>query len=137
MIYFLIYLLLEVFITINLGGTIGIVATFIEIVFTFLLGLFYIMNFKYSMVETLSQVLKQRITKEQFIGKNLTSFLGAVLLILPGFLSDILGILLQFSIVSSFIVKIFFKNINFYNNKKRNNNDNIIDVEIKDNNSNN
>ena len=78
MIYFLIYLLLEVFITINLGGTIGIVATFIEIVFTFLLGLFYIMNFKYSMVETLSQVLKQRITKEQFIGKNLTSFFPAI-----------------------------------------------------------
>jgi len=58
---------------------------------------------------------------------NLFSMLGAILLILPGFFSDILGILLQFS----FFGTLFAKKILHLKSKKRDfKNSDVIDVEI-------
>jgi UPF0716 family protein affecting phage T7 exclusion len=137
MIYFLVYIFLEVLITINIGGAIGGILTFVEIIATLLLGIFYIANFKYSMGSAIFELAKKEITKERFVAQNMTSFLGAILLILPGMLSDIIGILLQIPMVSDKLAELFFKrNSNqSYTQNKRNNNENIIDVEAKDTNS--
>jgi 2-isopropylmalate synthase/UPF0716 protein FxsA len=71
---------------------------------------------------------------------NLFSALGAILLIIPGILSDIIGVLMQFGVFTNFIVNYLpirnsanyrFQKDN-YKNSKNSKNEEIIDVEIID-----
>ncbi|HZF70931.1 FxsA family protein, partial [Sulfuricurvum sp.] len=51
----------------------------------------------------------------------------AILLIVPGFLSDIIGILMQFSLFSSLIINRFSRK---YPTQTKSKDDNVIDAEI-------
>ncbi len=68
------------------------------------------------------------ITMEEFQKLSLFSILGAFLLIIPGFFSDILGVLLQFS----FFGTLFARKILHLKRKKgmQNEENDVIDVEI-------
>lgn len=52
---------------------------------------------------------EREIGYEAFVGSNIFRILGAILLILPGGLTDILGILMQFSAIGFLAVKPFMK----------------------------
>ncbi len=127
MIYFLIYLFLEVVISVNIASKIGGVATFFELILSAGVGFFLLVNSKYTVFESMRALMEGEITIEEFNRLNLFSMLGAILLILPGFFSDILGILLQFS----FFGTLFAKKILHLKSKKRDfKNSDVIDVEI-------
>ncbi len=127
MIYFLIYLFLEVVISVNIASKIGGVATFFELILSAGVGFFLLVNSKYTVFESMRALMEGEITIEEFNRLNLFSMLGAILLILPGFFSDILGILLQFS----FFGTLFAKRILHLKSKKRDfKNSDVIDVEI-------
>ncbi len=127
MIYFLIYLFLEVVISVNIASKIGGVATFFELILSAGVGFFLLANSRYTVFESMRALMEGEITIEEFNRLNLFSMLGAILLILPGFFSDILGILLQFS----FFGTLFAKKILHLKSKKRDfKNSDIIDVEI-------
>lgn len=132
MIYFLIYLFLEVTISVNIASQIGAFATFAEIVISAILGFGLLANFRYTFFETMQALNNRTISIEEFQKLNAFSVIGALLLILPGFFSDILGILLQFS----FFATIFARKILNINNKPEKFNDRrddeVIDVEIID-----
>jgi len=140
MIYFLVYLLLEVLISVNISSQIGGLATFFEIIASAFLGISILINFRKTLVENMTAVSYNCIDLEQFQRLNLFTLFGAILLIVPGFLTDILGILLQFSAVTSMIV-------NRYNVKSGNckssfteqtnikKDSDVIDVEIISNNT--
>lgn len=154
MIYFFVYLFLEVMISSSISSSIGGFNTFLEILFTALIGGFILRNFKLSMMQSIQKARTGQITQEEFIKTNVGKALGAVLLIVPGFFTDIIGILLQFSFLVVLFSKIFkFKspttkatfttNFDFdassYTNQSHTNNtnykgqkDEIIDVEIID-----
>lgn len=148
MIYFLIYLFLEVMISSSIASSIGGLLTFIEILFSAVMGMIILKNFKYSLSENIQKARAGQITQEEFIKTNVAKAIGAFLLIVPGFFTDIVGILLQLGLFVSLFSKIFeFKKPNsnnttysknfeytqtHYNQNNTRRDDEIIDVEIID-----
>lgn len=107
MIYFLVYLFLEVLISVNISSAIGGLATFFEILITAFYGIFILVNFRKSLIENMTAVSYSCIDLEQFQRLNLFTIVGAILLIIPGFLTDILGALMQFSALTTMAVNRF------------------------------
>lgn len=133
MIYFLIYLFLEVFITIEIATQIGGLATFFEIVLSAFLGIFILMNFRHTLAENVYALRMRQIDMKDFSQRNLMGLFGAILLIIPGFLSDIIGILMQFSLLGSFVINRFTRKYpphNYTHTTRKD--DYVIDAEIID-----
>jgi len=134
MIYFVVYLFLEVLVSVNISSAIGGFMTFIEIVLSAFIGISILVNFRKTLVENLTAVSYDCIDLEQFQRLNLFTLLGAILLILPGFLTDILGALMQFSVITSMIVNRYAVKSGSCNNYKNNmkKDSDVIDVEVID-----
>ncbi|MDD2697365.1 MAG: FxsA family protein [Arcobacteraceae bacterium] len=149
MIYIFLYLFLEVMVTTYFASMLGGFFTFLEIIITAFIGGFLLKNFKYSLMLNIKALTKREITQEEFIKQNVANAIGAILLIIPGFLTDIVGVLLQFGILTRVLTKIFkfkiapkntqnepkfhYQEENFtYKQKRRYDDDEIIDVEIID-----
>jgi UPF0716 family protein affecting phage T7 exclusion len=137
MIYFLVYLFLEVIISVNISSAIGGLATFLEILVSALLGILILMNFKETIVENMKAVSYNCIDLQEFQRLNLFTLFGAFFLIVPGFLTDIIGALLQFSAITSMIVnrynvKSSHCNTSVFEEEKKfkKDKDEVIDVEI-------
>ncbi len=133
MIYFLIYLFLETLVSVNISSSIGGLATFFEILLTAVAGLFILANFRYTLAENFAAINLRQIDIEEFQRLNMFSFIGAILLIIPGFLTDIIGALLQFSVVTSMIINRFGmkkKMDEMEKNCKKDGYDDVIDVEV-------
>jgi 2-isopropylmalate synthase/UPF0716 protein FxsA len=134
MIYFLIYLFFEVLISVNISSAIGGLATFFEIIISALFGIAILVNFKSTLRENFTAVSYSCIDLKQFQSLNLFTIFGAILLIAPGFLTDIVGILLQFSVFTTMLVNRY--NVKSsrckenYENNNREKDINVIDVEI-------
>ncbi len=124
MIYFIIYLFLEVMVSVSISSAIGGFATFFEILFSAFIGISILVNFRNTLVENMTAVSYNCIDLEQFQRLDLFTLFGAILLIVPGFLTDIVGILLQFSVFTSMIV-------NHYNVKSNRCNTSFEDDNIK------
>ncbi|HZF70266.1 FxsA family protein, partial [Sulfuricurvum sp.] len=75
MIYFLIYLFLEVVVTVEIASRIGGLATFLEIVLSAFLGIFLLMNFRHTLSENLFALQTRQITMESFTKRNMTGLL--------------------------------------------------------------
>lgn len=141
MIYFIVYLFLEVIISVNISSAIGGLATFFEIIISAFIGLMILANFKATLRENFMAVSYNCIDLEQFQRLNLFTIIGAILLIVPGFLTDIVGALLQFSIFTTMLVNRYnvksdrCKKEEEYNSLKKDND--VIDVEIISDNTNN
>lgn len=127
----------------NISSSIGGFATFAEIIFSALVGFILIANFRVTFVQSLQALANRTITPEEFQKLNAWSILGAILLIMPGFLTDIIGVLLQFSFFATLFaskvlhVKSFSSHTHFKSEQtyfKKGNEDDVIDVEIIDDN---
>lgn len=140
MIYFLVYLFFEVIVSVNIASAIGGLATFFEIIGSAFFGIFILINFKTTLKENLMAVSYNRIDLREFQNLNLFSIFGAILLIIPGFLTDIIGLLLQFSVFTSMLINRlgikFAKHdeMRYKKNNTQKDND-VIDVEIISDNS--
>ncbi|MEA3552809.1 MAG: FxsA family protein [Campylobacterota bacterium] len=153
MVYFLIYLFLEVMISSTIAGLVGGLAIFLEIVLTAILGITILKNFKFSLMENIEKARSGQMTQDEFIRTNVGRAIGAVLLIVPGFFTDIMGVLMLIGLLPFLVSKLFqFKTPNqtnyqtnghqsgFDHTKSNFNNttykgiknDEIIDVEIID-----
>jgi len=104
MIYFLVYLFLEVLISVNISSYLGGLATFFEIMISAFIGIYILLNFKESLRENLTAVSYNCIDLQEFQKLNLFTLVGAILLIVPGFLTDIIGLLMQFSVFTTMFV---------------------------------
>ena len=132
--YFLVYLFLEVLISVNISSAIGGLATFFEIILSAFFGISILMNFRKTLMENMTAVSYSCIDLEQFQKLNLFTIFGGILLIIPGFLTDILGILVQFSAFTSMAVNRYNVksgkcNTDFKQNNIKKDSD-VIDVEI-------
>ena len=151
MIYFLIYLFLEVMISSTISGEIGGLMTFLEILLTVLIGSTILRTFQFSLSEKINAVRDGQITQDEFVKSSIGKAIGAVLLIVPGFFTDILGLFLQFGVFTMIFSKIFtfksrtvnnanyskttYTQFNDFNYKKQNKGEeDVIDVEIIDDN---
>ena len=155
MVYFLVYLFLEVMLSSSIAGEIGGLNVFLEILFSAIVGTTILKNFKFSLMESIQKARSGHMTQDEFIKTNVSRAVGAVLLVIPGFLTDIMGLLMLLGILPFLVTKLFkFKPIDktyyqtngyscsFDNTKENFNNttykgiknDEIIDVEIIDDN---
>ena len=132
MIYFLLYLFLETIVSVNISSAIGGFATFLEIVVSAFVGLAILANFKNTFFENLTAVSYAQIDLEEFQRLNLFTIIGAILLIVPGFLTDIIGTLLQFSAITTMLVNRYGVQSRRRDNNERfyKEDDDVIDVEV-------
>ena len=121
----------------NIASAIGGFSTFLEIIVSAMVGFGLIANFRYTFFESLNALNNRSISIEEFQKLNAFSLLGAILLILPGFFSDILGILLQFSFFATLFAKkiLHVNGIKKYENYNHEGEDDVIDVEVIEHNS--
>jgi len=128
----LLFFFIEVLVSVEIASKIGGFLTFIEIIFSALIGIFILKSLKYTMFENVQSLMQNEISMEEFQRLGLFTLLGSIFLIVPGFFTDILGVLLQFS----FFGTIFAKKVLNLKTKKQDfrRDDDAIDVEIIDNN---
>ena len=132
LIYFLLYLFLEIVFSYEFMKIFTPLGFFIETLITAIIGVYIIKNIPFSLNESMIKVLKREISEEEFISIGIFKFVGAVLLIIPGFFSDILGALFLFEPFARWIARKFLpkEDIHIYTNHSHFNDDEIIDVEI-------
>ncbi len=115
----------EIYLFIKIGSQIGAFNTISLIIITAVVGLYYA---KYEGLNTLrsavSQLVKNEIPINEIISGAALAF-AALLMILPGFLTDVIGLIIIFPWTRN----IFLKKITI---KKKNNNKNFIEGEYED-----
>tara|TARA_Y100000590_G_scaffold190537_1_gene216866 strand:+ start:28 stop:450 length:423 start_codon:yes stop_codon:yes gene_type:complete len=124
---------IEIYFMIKVGGVIGALNTILLIFFTAITGVYFA---KIAGLSTLrsgfNQLIKNEIPIYEIISGAALAF-AAFLLILPGFLTDIVGFLLIIPITRKFFIKLIASKYNKEKNKY-NIKDNIIEgtVDEKD-----
>jgi len=120
--------IIEIYLFIKIGSQIGALTTILLIFTTAVVGVYYA---KYEGLNTLKSgfiQLSKKETPAYEIISGAAIAIAALLLIIPGFASDILGFLIIFPLTRKFIFKKFTKN--FKTQKKRKND--FIDGEFED-----
>ena len=137
--FFLLYLFLEVLVSVNISSSLGGLMTFVEIMLSALIGVSILVNFRATLAENMSAFSYNRIDLNQFQKLNLFTLFGAIMLIIPGFLTDIIGVIMQFSVITSMLVNRYGVKSNDYTSYEKENyikkDPNVIDVEIIDDNT--
>ena len=101
--------IVEIYLFIKIGSQIGAFSTIFLVFFTAVLGVYYA---RYEGINTLRsgimQMVKNQIPAREFISGAAIAF-GAVLLIIPGFATDLIGFLLILPITRKLILGKFNK----------------------------
>ena len=120
--------IIEIYLLIKIGSQIGAISTVLLIFTTAVVGIYYA---KYEGLNTLKsgfiQLSKNEIPTYEFLSGAAIAF-AALLLIIPGFVTDIFGFLMIFPISRKFIFTKIIKNRNNETNQKNN----FIDGEFED-----
>ena len=110
--------IIEIYLFIKLGSQIGAFNTISLIFITAIIGIIYA---RYEGLNTLksafSQVIKNELPAYEIISGAAITF-AALLLIVPGFATDIIGFILIFPLTRKFIFKKFTNKFRNQNNKK-------------------
>ena len=121
--------ILEIYLFIKIGSQIGAFNTISLIFMTAVVGIFYA---RYEGLNTLksgvAQLIKNEVPIYEIISGAALTF-AAVLLIIPGFATDLLGLLLIFPLTRKLI---FGKISKKYSSKKTNDKKNFIEGEYED-----
>jgi UPF0716 protein FxsA len=121
---------IEIFLFIKIGSQIGAITTILLIFATAIIGVYYA---KYEGLNTLksgfTQISKNIAPTYEMISGAAIAF-AALLLIIPGFATDILGFLILFPISRNFFLEKFFDKFKKQENKTKKNN--FIDGEFED-----
>ena len=119
---------IEIYLLIKIGSEIGAITTILLIFITAIVGVYYA---KYEGLNTLrsgfNQLKRNETPTYEMLSGAAIAF-AAVLLIIPGFATDLLGFLLIFPLTRKFIFNGLFKKFNTVNTRKNN----FIDGEYED-----
>jgi len=125
------FLLLELFLSLSVGENIGFMWSALWIVASMMLGFRLLQSSSLSMMGNLNAVKSGKLSMKNFQNASTSYLAAAVLLIIPGVLSDFLGLIaLAYTFYLQFVAKITPEQTN--NNFKKQGDDNVIDVEIID-----
>ena len=118
---------IEIYLMIKVGGVIGALNTILLIFFTAITGIYFAKVQGLNTIRSgLSQLIKNEIPIYEIISGAALAF-ASLLLILPGFLTDIIGFLL----IIPFTRKMFINSISS-KFKKRNFNNEVIEGDIEE-----
>ena len=120
----------EIFLLIKIGSQIGAVITILLIFTTAIVGIYYA---KYEGLNTLKsgfeQISKNKTPTYEMLSGAAIAF-AALLLIIPGFATDIIGFLIIFPVSRNFLLKKFF--VKFKNKETKTDKNNFIDGDFED-----
>ncbi len=120
--------IVEIYLLIKIGSQIGAITTIFLIFITAIVGVYYA---KYEGLNTLksgfNQLKRNETPTYEMLSGAVIAF-AALLLIIPGFATDLLGFLLIFPLTRKFIFSVLFKKFNTVNTRKNN----FIDGEYED-----
>tara|TARA_X000000368_G_C22579446_1_gene514418 strand:- start:150 stop:575 length:426 start_codon:yes stop_codon:yes gene_type:complete len=120
--------IIEIYLFIKIGTQIGAIITILLVFTTAIIGIYYA---KYEGLNTLRsgffQISKNKTPAYEVISGAAIAF-AALLLIIPGFATDIFGFLIIFPVSRKFLLNKFTKKINHQQNKKND----FIDGEFED-----
>ena len=120
--------LVEIYLMIKIGGTIGAFNTIFLIFFTAVTGMYFArLEGLNTMRSGFGQLIRNEMPVHEIISGAAIAF-AAILLILPGFATDLLGFLLVFPLTRKLIFGKFSKKIEKNEIKK----ENFIDGEFED-----
>ena len=119
--------LIEIYLMIKIGGMIGALNTIFLIFFTAITGVYFAKLAGLSAIRSgFNQLIKNEIPIYEIISGAAIAF-AALLLIIPGFLTDLVGFLLIIPITRKFFISAISSKLK---SKKVNNNENIIEGSI-------
>ena len=129
LIYIIGLTIIEIYLFISIGSEIGAFTTILLIFLTAIVGVYYA---RYEGLKTLKSGFIQ-LSKNEPMGYEILSGAGiafaALLLIIPGFLTDLMGFLLIFPFTRKFLFRKISKKFNNNNVRQKNN---FIDGEFED-----
>ena len=121
---------IEIFLFIKIGSEIGAITTILLIFATAIVGVYYA---KYEGLNTLKsgfmQISKNKAPTYEMISGAAIAF-AALLLIIPGFATDIFGFLIVFPFTRNFFLEKFFSR--FKNREENTRKNNFIDGDFED-----
>ena len=121
--------LIEIYLFIKVGSQIGALNTILLILVTAIVGIWYARYEGFNTLRSgMSQLVKNELPLYEIVSGAAIAF-AALLLILPGFATDIIGILLIFPITRKIILSRYSKK---YSPKKEDRKKNYIDGEYED-----
>ena len=121
---------IEIFLLIKIGSQIGAITTILLIFTTAIVGVYYA---KYEGLNTLKsgfeQISKNKAPTYEMITGAAIAF-AALLLIIPGFATDVIGFLIIFPLSRNFLLEKFFSK--FKNKERETGKNSFIDGEFED-----
>jgi len=124
------FFLLELYLSLSVGENIGFMWSAIWIVMSMMVGVRVLQSSSLTLMGNLSSVSRGKLSMQSFQNSSTAYLLGALLLIIPGVLTDLLGLLaLSYTVYLQFIARITPEQTKF---DKKQGDDNVIDVEIID-----
>ena len=127
------FLLLELFFSLKMGENIGFFWSVIWIMMSMLIGFKLLQSSSLTMMGNMQAVRSGKLSMKSFQSAATSYLAAAILLIIPGVLSDFLGVIaLCYTLYLQFVAKITPASQNTFknNNLKNKGDDHVIDVEI-------
>jgi len=125
------FLFLELYLSLKVGEEIGFLGSVIWIMLSFFIGMTLLQKSSYTMMGNMNAMRQGKLDMKKFQNASMSYLAAAVLLIIPGVLTDFLGLVaLAYTFYLQFVAKITpeQKNTHF----KTKGDDDVIDVEIID-----
>ena len=124
------FFLIELYLSLKTGETIGFFWSVVWIMLSFMIGMILLQKSQHTMMGNMQSVKLGKLDMRKFQNASMSYFVGAILLIIPGVFSDFLGVIaLIYTVYLQFIAKITPEKPTQF---KKQGDDNVIDVEIID-----
>jgi UPF0716 family protein affecting phage T7 exclusion len=132
MLFIIPYFFLELYFSLAVGSAIGFFGSVLWIFTTFIIGMGLIQNSAMTIQKSMGKLAGGQLNMKTFHDSATAYFLGAILLIIPGVFSDILGLI---ALLYTFYLQMggtipSSKNKTNINNLNKQGDDDVIDVEI-------
>ena len=126
--------LIEIYLMIKVGGTIGAFNTIFLIFFTAITGIYFARVEGMNAIRSgFKQLIKNEIPIYEMISGAALAF-ASLLLIIPGFVTDFFGFLLIIPFTRSFLIRSISSKFNIKENIKEQKSEDIIEGSIEENN---
>jgi UPF0716 family protein affecting phage T7 exclusion len=124
------FALIELYLSLKTGETIGFFWSVVWIVLSFALGMMLLQKSSQTMMGNMQSMRQGKLDLRRFQNVSMAYFIGAILLIIPGVFSDFLGIIaLFYTLYLQFVAKITPEGTTHFTKQG---DDDVIDVEIID-----
>jgi len=125
------FLFLELYLSLKVGENIGFFGSLVWIILSFMIGMILLQKSSQTMMGNMTAMRQGKLDMKKFQNASMSYLAGAILLIIPGVLSDFLGVFaLFYTFYLQFVAKITPEQK--HENFKKQGDDDVIDVEIID-----